>query len=140
MPLYMCASASPPSAAALMAKGVSPGAALVFLLAGPATNVATLVLLSRTFGRRFVQIYLASVVAGALAAGLVLDALVAWLGLTVVVPLRVPGESAFAVVEWASLAVLVVLLLASLARGSGRTGWRELKAGFAALVARPATR
>jgi len=41
-PLYVCATASTPIAAALILKGLSPGAALVFLLAGPATNVATM--------------------------------------------------------------------------------------------------
>lgn len=136
IPIYMCASASTPIAAALMAKGVGPGAALVFLLAGPATNVATIVLLSRTFGRRFVQLYLLSVVAGALAAGLALDALVVHLGLGIVLPSGAAGESAFAVVEWVSFAVLVVLLIASLWRGSGRTGLRELKSGFAGLLPR----
>ena len=71
-----------------------------------------------------------------LVAGLALDALVVRLGLEIAVPLRVPGESALAVVEWTSLAVLVVLLAASLWRGSGRTGWRELRGGFAGLLPR----
>lgn len=133
VPIYMCASASTPIAAALMAKGVSPGAALVFLLAGPATNLATLVLLTRTFGRRFVAVYLASVVAGALAAGLALDALVAGLGWRIAVPLTAPGESPWAVLEWTAFAVLAALLVASLWRGSGRAGWRELRAGFTGL-------
>jgi len=133
VPVYMCASASTPIAAALMAKGVSPGAALVFLLAGPATNLATLVLLTRTFGRRFVAVYLTSVVAGALAAGVALDALVVRLGWEIAVPLTAPGESAWAAWEWTAFAVLAALLVASLWRGSGRTGWRELKAGFTAL-------
>lgn len=140
VPLYMCASASTPIAAALMAKGVGPGAALVFLLAGPATNVATLVLLGRTFGRRFVQIYLVSVVVGALAAGLALDALVVHFGLEISLPAGTAGESALAVVEWASMAILGGLLLASLWRGSGRKGWLELKSGFIGLLPRAAAR
>jgi hypothetical protein len=133
VPIYMCASASTPIAAALMAKGVSPGAALVFLLAGPATNLATLVLLTRTFGRRFVAVYLTSVVAGALAAGVALDALVVAFGWEVVVPLTTPGESAWAALEWTAFVVLAALLVASLWRGSGRSGWRELKTGFTGL-------
>ena len=52
IPLYICATASTPIAAALILKGVSPGAALVFLLAGPATNMASLTVLVGTLGRR----------------------------------------------------------------------------------------
>lgn len=134
IPLYMCASASTPIAAALLAKGISPGAALVFLLAGPATNAATLVLLTRTFGRRFVAVYLTSVVAGALIAGLALDAVILHFGWEIAMPLRAPGESAFAVLEWAAVAVLGALVAASFWRGSGRTGLRELKQSFTSLL------
>lgn len=58
IPLYICAVASTPIAAALIAKGASPGAALVFLLAGPATNIASLIVLTRFLGRKAVFIYL----------------------------------------------------------------------------------
>jgi len=133
VPLYMCASASTPIAAALMAKGIGPGAALVFLLAGPATNAATLVLLGRTFGRRFIQIYLASVMVGALAAGIALDLLIAALGWQLTTPL-VAGEAAgFAWWEWASGLFLAALLLQRMARGAARTGWLELRQGFQGL-------
>ena len=69
VPLYMCASASTPIAAALIVKGISPGAAIVFLLAGPATNVTTIVMLTRQFGGGFVRVYLACIIAGALISG-----------------------------------------------------------------------
>ena len=59
IPLYMCASASTPVAAALVLKGLSPGAALVFLLAGPATNAATLTVVARFWGRKATMVYLA---------------------------------------------------------------------------------
>ncbi len=137
VPLYMCASASTPIAAALMAKGISPGAALVFLLAGPATNAATVVLLARTFGRRFVQIYLVSVVAGALIAGLALDALIAVFGWKLTTPLvDAPMSPAFDVIEWASLIILSLFLVLSLWRGSGRQGWLELVQGFEGMLPR----
>jgi uncharacterized membrane protein YraQ (UPF0718 family) len=61
IPIYICASASTPVAAALILKGVSPGAALVFLLAGPATNVATIVIVGKFWGRRATVVYLASI-------------------------------------------------------------------------------
>jgi hypothetical protein len=73
IPLYVCATASVPIAAALIAKGVSPGAALVFLMTGPATNAATIATVWKIMGRRIAIIYLFAVAASALAAGLVLD-------------------------------------------------------------------
>lgn len=74
VPLYLCASASTPVAAALVAKGLSPGAALVFLLTGPATNAATIAVIGSLLGRRHLRIYLGSILAVSLAAGLLLDA------------------------------------------------------------------
>ncbi|MEX2483649.1 MAG: SO_0444 family Cu/Zn efflux transporter [Brumimicrobium sp.] len=73
IPLYVCATASVPIAAALLLKGVSPGAALVFLMAGPATNVATLTVLWQTIGKKTTLKYLASIVIGALGFGLLID-------------------------------------------------------------------
>src|SRR5207248_7836816 len=59
IPIYTCASASTPIAAALVLKGLSPGAALVFLLSGPATNIGAIVVLLKFLGLRMVTIYLA---------------------------------------------------------------------------------
>ena len=73
IPVYVCATASVPIAAALIAKGVSPGAALVFLMAGPATNAATISTVWKIMGRRTALIYLGTVALSALAAGFVLD-------------------------------------------------------------------
>lgn len=140
VPMYMCASASTPVAAALLAKGISPGAALVFLLAGPATNAATVLLLAKTLGRRFVQIYVLSVVVGALISGLVLDLLVTHFALRVVAPLAFEGEMEGGLILWLSLAVLAVLIVASLWRGAGRQGLRELGEGFAGYLPAPPAR
>jgi uncharacterized membrane protein YraQ (UPF0718 family) len=76
IPIYVCASASVPVAAALILKGLSPGAALVFLMTGPATNAAGLVTIWNTLGRRTAILYLLTVAGCALGAGLLLDALV----------------------------------------------------------------
>jgi regulator of protease activity HflC (stomatin/prohibitin superfamily) len=73
IPLYVCAEASTPIAAALIVQGVSPGAAFVFLLAGPATNIGAVGLLSRQLGRRTVVIYLATIAAVSVIFGLLLD-------------------------------------------------------------------
>jgi uncharacterized membrane protein YraQ (UPF0718 family) len=74
VPLYVCAEASTPIAATLIASGVSPGAALVFLLTGPATNLGTIGVLRRELGSALVWIYLATIVGAAIAAGLAVDA------------------------------------------------------------------
>jgi len=69
IPLYVCATASTPIAAALMAKGLEPGAALVFLLAGPATNVATMSVVRGLLGGRALAVYVAAIAGCALLAG-----------------------------------------------------------------------
>ncbi len=75
VPLYVCATASVPIAAALVASGLPTGAALVFLMAGPATNVATLGAVWRGFGGRVLAIYLATLVLGSVGFGLAFDVL-----------------------------------------------------------------
>lgn len=77
VPLYVCATASVPIAVALIHAGLSPGAALAFLISGPATNAATLTTLWRVLGRRPMVIFLLTVAVGALVSGLVVDAVVA---------------------------------------------------------------
>jgi uncharacterized membrane protein YraQ (UPF0718 family) len=73
IPLYICASASTPIAAALIAKGMSPGVALVFLLAGPATNAAGILSVRKFLGKRSMIIYLLSIAICAVSLGLILD-------------------------------------------------------------------
>jgi len=73
LPIYVCATASVPLAAAFMHMGVSPGAALVFLMTGPATNAATIATVWKTMGRRTAAIYLGTVAVTALASGFVLN-------------------------------------------------------------------
>lgn len=75
LPLYICATSSTPLVYTLVAAGLSPGAALVLLLAGPATNFATVAWAIRDLGARATVIYLVSIAGVALGAGLLLDAL-----------------------------------------------------------------
>lgn len=82
LPMYVCATASTPIAAALIAKGLNPGAALVFLLAGPATNVATIGIVKKFLGGRVLACYLISIAVVALLLGAAVDALYPALGLT----------------------------------------------------------
>ncbi len=76
IPLYVCATASVPIAAALVAGGLPAGAALVFLMAGPATNLATLGAVYRTLGRKALTVYLGTIVIGSVVLAYAFDALV----------------------------------------------------------------
>lgn len=73
VPLYICATSSVPIAAAMVMKGLSPGAALVFLMAGPATNAATMTVLGKSLGKKSLIAYLASIIGGALIFGFAID-------------------------------------------------------------------
>jgi uncharacterized protein len=122
IPLYICATASTPIAAALILKGVSPGAALVFLLAGPATNVTSLTVLYGVLGKRASFIYLVSIAVMAVLSGMALDQVYAGLGISAS---AVVGQAREIVPHWARLAGAVVLMALSV-----RPLWRSLKARF----------
>lgn len=76
VPIYICATGSIPVAAVLLMKGVSPGAALVFLMAGPATNVATMTVLGKTMGRKSLIAYLSTIIGGAILFGMLINWLI----------------------------------------------------------------
>ena len=73
IPMYVCATGSIPIAVSLMAKGLTPGAALVLLMAGPAVNSASILVIGKAFGRRTLRLYILSIVIGAIAFGLGID-------------------------------------------------------------------
>ncbi|MBW6457960.1 MAG: permease [FCB group bacterium] len=73
IPLYVCATSSVPIAAVLIMKGLSPGAALVFLMAGPATNAATISVIGNTLGKKSLFVYLTTIIIGSFAGGIILD-------------------------------------------------------------------
>ena len=107
IPLYICATASTPIAAALILKGVSPGAALVFLLVGPATNIASLTVLTGMLGKRATAIYLTSIAICAVCFGLAVDQVYAWLGISAQ---AMVGRASEIVPEWVGLMGAVVIL------------------------------
>ena len=73
IPIYICATGSIPIAAVLMMKGLSPGAALVFLMAGPATNTATMAVIGKAMGRKSLLTYMASIIVSALFFGTLIN-------------------------------------------------------------------
>lgn len=110
IPIYVCATASVPIAAALVAKGASPGAALVFLMTGPATNAATVTTVWKTMGKRVAAIYLVTVAFSAAVFGLLLDSLFDERGEALVSHAHsmIPGWLASA----AAIALVIVLVAA----------------------------
>ena len=107
LPLYVCATASTPIAASLLLKGISPGAALVFLLAGPATNGATITVMLKTLGKRAAGLYVAAIVICSLGLAYAVDGLYLALGLDI---RAVVGEVGETLPHWAGVAGAVILL------------------------------
>lgn len=83
IPMYICATASTPLAAGLLLAGISPGTVLVFLLAGPATNFATLAVLHKELGLRTLAAYLAGIAIASIALGLLTDLLIGYLAIDI---------------------------------------------------------
>jgi uncharacterized membrane protein YraQ (UPF0718 family) len=111
IPLYICATASTPIAAALILKGVSPGAALVFLLVGPATNVASLTVLTGILGKRATAIYLGTIAISAVFFGLVVDHVYTIMGFSAQ---AMVGQASEVVPPWAQWAGTFVILFLSI--------------------------
>jgi len=109
IPLYICATASTPIAAALILKGVSPGAALVFLLAGPATNLASLTVLLGTLGKRATVIYLSSIAVCSVIFGLVVDQIYGSWGFSAQAIVGQASEVVPPWLQWAGALVVVLL-------------------------------
>jgi len=110
IPLYICATASTPIAAAFIIKGVSPGTALVFLLVGPATNVTSLSVLVGLLGKRATALYLTSIAVVSVLCGLAVDAVYFALGISAV---AVVGQAAEVLPDWLMLAATLLLLVLS---------------------------
>ena len=89
VPMYVCATGSIPIAAALMLKGMSPGCALVLLMAGPAANLASMFVVNSAFGRKATIVYLLSIIGGAMGFGVLVDY---WPGLRELFTSALPGH------------------------------------------------
>jgi HflK protein len=133
IPIYTCASSSTPLAAAFVMKGLNPGAALVFLLSGPATNIGSLVVLTKFLGARVVTIYLTSIVVVTLAAGFALNWVYRAWGVN---PLMSFGAATYFIPEWLKIAgalLLIALLLLSMRRTHVPAEWIWLRDRFGGL-------
>lgn len=117
IPLYICASASTPVAAALVLKGLSPGAALVFLLAGPATNAATITVVMRYFGKMATLIYLASIAVCSLLLGWLTNRIYSWLDLDIAKWVSDIGDVSDSILMQVSAILLLLLIFRSVLAG-----------------------
>lgn len=113
IPLYVCATASVPIAAILMTKGLSAGAALVFLMAGPATNAATITVLRKTLGKQTMWIYLISIIVGALFFGTIINQFLpaSWFNILQFGGHHQHHEMLPSWLEWGSSILLIVLII-----------------------------
>ncbi len=116
IPMYICAVASTPVAAGLMLAGVSPGAALVFLLVGPATNIAGLALVSRELGVKVTVVYLAGISVISVTMGLLLEYLLQTTSWQVDVRLGEANLMLPAFLTWGSAILLLVFAIKPLRR------------------------
>ena len=115
VPMYICATGSIPIAVALMMKGLTPGAALVLLMAGPACNMASILVINKTLGRKSLALYLVSIITMAILWGHVVDYLLPaeWFQLALSSG-SYGNEESSSWVNWSSTIVLGILLLNAL--------------------------
>ena len=110
IPLYICATAATPIAAGLLLTGMSPGMALVFLLAGPVTSLATLGVFRREFGNRALALYLTGILSSSVFIGWLVDATLQTLGINPVIHASQAQELLPEWLEWLALVVLTLLI------------------------------
>lgn len=110
IPMYICAVASTPLAASLLITGLSPGSVLVFMLAGPATNIATLGVVRKELGTRYMVAYLIGVSVTAITCGLATDAIAGAMGIVASAQAQHAHEHEM-IPQWLAITCLVILVL-----------------------------
>lgn len=113
VPLYVCATGSVPIAAVLLMKGISPGAALVFLMAGPATNVATITVIGKSMGRKTLIAYMLSIISGALIFGFLINTLLpsSWFAVDTTTGMHTGHQEHELLPYWFKLSSTIMLIL-----------------------------
>ena len=114
MPMYTCATGSIPLALALVAKGITPGAALVLLMAGPATSIASMLVVGKAFGKRTLAAYLFSIAFGAMFFGFIVDTFFMDTFLTAMLPhgsAECHGHGALGVFDYVCAGLLAAFMI-----------------------------
>ncbi|WP_394390066.1 SO_0444 family Cu/Zn efflux transporter [Shewanella woodyi] len=125
VPMYICATASTPIAAGLLLAGVSPGAVLVFMLAGPATNIATLGVVTKELGKRALFGYLGGVLGVALLSGILVNYLVETFGFEVMPQIGEQHNLLPEAIVYSSGVVLAILMIKVLVEKLPKNWWRR---------------
>ncbi len=125
VPMYICATASTPIAAGLLLAGVSPGAVLVFMLAGPATNIATLGVVTKELGKRALYGYLGGVLGVALVSGVLVNYLVDTFDFVVMPQIGEQHSLLPDAVVYSSGVILAILMLRVLLAKLPKNWWRR---------------
>ncbi|MCG9731373.1 SO_0444 family Cu/Zn efflux transporter [Shewanella sp. Isolate13] len=125
VPMYICATASTPIAAGLLLAGVSPGAVLVFMLAGPATNIATLGVVTKELGKRALYGYLGGVLGVALVSGILVNYLVDTFGFVVMPQIGEQHELLPASIVYTSGVILAILMAKVFLDKLPKNWWRR---------------
>ncbi|MBD3422042.1 MAG: SO_0444 family Cu/Zn efflux transporter [Chitinivibrionales bacterium] len=118
IPLYICATASIPIAVALIAKGVSPGAAFVFLAVGPVTNAASLVLIGHSLGKKVTALYLGAIALTSILAGMLFNAFLDSANTTIIEHIHLHQHNQVPYVKLFFALLFGVLLVISLYRNA----------------------
>lgn len=113
IPMYTCSMGSIPIAAALILKGLSPGTALVLLVAGPAANVASMLIVGKVFGKKQLLFYLGSIIVGSILGGLFIDLLP---------------------IEWFRNPIMQNMNMDNLAHGTTGISWFEIISGIIIMI------
>jgi len=116
IPLYICATTSTPLAAALVAKGMSPGTAFVFLLAGPATNAATITMVMKFLGKKTAMIYVGTITVCSIGFGLLLDFIYMSLGVKAAAVVGTGGDIVPVSIQFVFALVLLPLMAYGITR------------------------
>ncbi|HIQ15884.1 MAG TPA: permease, partial [Leucothrix sp.] len=111
IPMYVCATSSTPIAAGLLLAGVSPGTAMVYLMAGPASNISTLGIIGKELGKRALVAYLLGVAVVAIITGFVVDYLVEYFDINIQTQIQNSHEIVPSVIAWAALILLIAVAL-----------------------------
>ena len=116
IPMYLCSTGSIPIAVALMMKGFSPGTALVLLMAGPAVNMASILVVNKVLGRKTMLVYIASIVCGAILFALGIDYIAPDLFLGSLSLGEACMHGSVSTFNWITSGILVLLLANALVR------------------------
>ena len=139
IPMYLCATGSIPIAIALMLKGLTPGAALVLLMAGPAVNVASMLVIQRVMGTRTLFIYLTSIIGGSILFALGVDYLFPEGYFTASLVAKHACAEGTTIFQWICTGVLGLLLINAMIRRFFVTKECSCEAGHSCVVGKPST-